>query len=202
MTTEKPFRIVAAVDVDDTAHSTWGMAAALMANPKAEVSLLHVIRASEREVRNDTGEISALVEEGHRQVQAMLAEELGDASHPLRERVDIYVGVGEPSAQIIQLAVDLEADLIIVGTNDRKGLERMMLGSVSSGVFKRAPCSVLVARSSHFEGLEKTPVVEPPLAEGQQPMIRAGRLVRYRSLPFSSYNANLFPTGIPRRQVF
>jgi hypothetical protein len=60
MAASKPFRTVAAVDLDDTVRATWAAAVALLANPEAEVSLLHVIRATEREVRNDTADVAAM----------------------------------------------------------------------------------------------------------------------------------------------
>jgi nucleotide-binding universal stress UspA family protein len=202
MKTTKPFHVVAALDLDATARPTWAAATALLGMPGAELSLLHVVGAGGRDVRRDAADAAALMSEGHRGVQELLARELGDASNPLRERIDVYVGLGDPAQQIIQLAVDLEADLIVLGTHERRGLERLVLGSVSSEVFRHAPCSVLVSRAPDYVGKEKTPSIAPPLAEGESPMIRAtGGFVRYRSLPFSTYNASLFPTGIPRKQV-
>jgi hypothetical protein len=76
-----------------------------------------------------------------------------------------------------------------------------MLGSVSSEVFRRAPCSVLVSRAADYTGQEKSPSIAPPLGPGEAAMIRSPGVVRYRSTPFSTYNASLFPTGIPRKQV-
>jgi nucleotide-binding universal stress UspA family protein len=199
--TTSSFRIITAVELDETAFPTWRAAAALLANPNAELSLLHVIRASERNVRKDTAEVAAMIGEGHRRVQELLARELGDESNPLRERIEIYIGLGDPAEQIVQLAVDLEANVVVVGTHGRRAVERALLGSVSSEVFRKAPCSVLVARAAEYAGRARSPSVAPPLEEGQAPMIRATGLVRYRSVPFSTYNANLFPTGIPRKQV-
>ena len=52
--------------------------------------------------------------------------------------------VGEPGAQICELARAWQADLIIVGRRGRTGLEEILLGSVSNYVVHHAPCSVLV----------------------------------------------------------
>lgn len=41
----------------------------------------------------------------------------------------------------------VEADLIVVGTHGRSGLQRLMLGSVAEKVTRLAPCSVLVVRA-------------------------------------------------------
>lgn len=44
---------------------------------------------------------------------------------------------------IIKYAKDEKADLIIIGTHGRKGLDKMWLGSVAERVIKRAPCPTL-----------------------------------------------------------
>ena len=41
----------------------------------------------------------------------------------------------------------IDADLIVVGTHGRSGLQRMMLGSVAEKVTRLAPCSVLIVRA-------------------------------------------------------
>lgn len=196
--TAKAFRIVAAVELDESARPTWLAAKNMLTNPLAEVSLLHVIPSAD--VRHDAAAASSLIEKAHGRMQDFVSRELGDESNPLRERLDLHVGVGDSATQIVQLAVDLEADLIIVGSREKNALERLMLGSVSTEVFRRAPCSVLVARSSDYSGMERSAAIEPPLAPGQSPLPPV-QVIRYRSRPFSMYDANLFPTGIPRKQV-
>jgi nucleotide-binding universal stress UspA family protein len=48
--------------------------------------------------------------------------------------------------EVAKKASDEEADLIVVGMNDRNALERLVLGSTSRAVIQRASCPVLVAR--------------------------------------------------------
>jgi nucleotide-binding universal stress UspA family protein len=203
MRTNGPLRIVAAVDLDDTLPATWTTATMLLANPDAELSVVHVVPAVARDVRKDAAAMATVVGEAHQRVQDAVARELGSEANPLRARIDVYIALGDPATQIVQTAVDLDADLVVVGTHDRRGFERLILGAVSSEVFRRAPCSVLVARASDHaarEAREKTPSIAPPATAGERPFI-PGPVVRYRSRPFSTYNANLFPTGIPRGQV-
>jgi nucleotide-binding universal stress UspA family protein len=54
---------------------------------------------------------------------------------------------GDPGAAICQLAAELSASAIIVGSRGRGGLKRMFLGSVSDYVVRNAPCSVVVTRA-------------------------------------------------------
>lgn len=53
------------------------------------------------------------------------------------------VVAGDPVDTIVDTAKDKEADLIIIGTHGTKGLEKILLGSVTERVLKRAPCPVL-----------------------------------------------------------
>jgi len=63
------------------------------------------------------------------------------------------------SKEIAQLASDLEADLVVVGTHGRTGLARLLLVSVAHGVVTHAPCPVLVVRPKQAD---LVPGIEPP----------------------------------------
>jgi nucleotide-binding universal stress UspA family protein len=56
------------------------------------------------------------------------------------QRVDV------PSEEIARLASEIDADLIVVGTHGRRGLSRLLLGSVAEGIVRLGPCPVLVVR--------------------------------------------------------
>lgn len=51
---------------------------------------------------------------------------------------------GFPKESILSFAVEWKANLIAMGSHGRKGINRLILGSVSSGVLNHAPCSVLI----------------------------------------------------------
>ena len=56
-----------------------------------------------------------------------------------------FAGVaGEPVQELVQAAEDRNADLIVVGTREPGFLERLLGGSVSEGVARRARCDVLI----------------------------------------------------------
>ena len=54
--------------------------------------------------------------------------------------------VGDPAAQILGEASRSGADLIVIGTHDRTGLDRLWNGSVTNDVVARSHGSVMVAR--------------------------------------------------------
>jgi nucleotide-binding universal stress UspA family protein len=53
---------------------------------------------------------------------------------------------GEPASEIVSLAAEVGADLIVLGTHGRKGLARLFLGSVAEQVLRLAPCPVLTVK--------------------------------------------------------
>lgn len=60
--------------------------------------------------------------------------------------VDFDVQVGRPEDRICTRAEEEGADLIVMGSHGRTGLSRVLLGSVTEGVIRRAPCPVLVVK--------------------------------------------------------
>ncbi|CAB3288320.1 UspA domain protein [Methanocaldococcus lauensis] len=53
---------------------------------------------------------------------------------------------GVPAKEIVEYAEKKEADLIVMGTTGKTGLERILLGSVAERVIKNAHCPVLVVK--------------------------------------------------------
>jgi nucleotide-binding universal stress UspA family protein len=82
-----------------------------------------------------------------------------EASSPLPERVVLHVRYDAPAQEIAELARDFDAHLVIVGTHGRRGLSRMLLGSVAEGVVRLSPCPVLVVRPRE---VSVAPSIEPP----------------------------------------
>src|SRR5690606_35150464 len=78
------------------------------------------------------------------------------------KRVVTHFRLGAAADQIVQLAVDLDADLIVLGTHGRTGLKRLMLGSVAQKVLKTARCPVYVTRPKDHSEVGEVPEIEPP----------------------------------------
>jgi nucleotide-binding universal stress UspA family protein len=102
-------------------------------------------------------EYAARVQE---EVTAIVVQEL-DAKR-ISDRVHFFVHarIGKPAAEILGVAEDVGADLIIVGSKGLTGIERMMLGSVSEKVAREAGCTVEVARPKSYEYVALTQVVD------------------------------------------
>ncbi|HUB73638.1 MAG TPA: universal stress protein [Solirubrobacteraceae bacterium] len=59
-----------------------------------------------------------------------------------------YARQGDPADAVLDVAEELEADLIVVGNKGMTGAKRFLLGSVPNKVSHHAPCSVLIIRTT------------------------------------------------------
>lgn len=57
-----------------------------------------------------------------------------------------YLRIGQPKYQILEVADEVKADLIIVGSHARHGLGLLLLGSTANAVIHHAKCDVLAVR--------------------------------------------------------
>ena len=57
--------------------------------------------------------------------------------------VDVLIDIGPAAHQILDRAVALPANLIVMGTHGTSGFEHLVLGSVTEKVLRKAPCPVL-----------------------------------------------------------
>jgi nucleotide-binding universal stress UspA family protein len=62
-------------------------------------------------------------------------------------KVETLVLSGRPAHVITEFAVKNNVDLIIVGSQGKSGLERLLLGSVAESIIRMADCMVLVVKS-------------------------------------------------------
>ncbi len=62
--------------------------------------------------------------------------------------VEVFARQGDAADAILDVAEELQADLIVIGHKGLTGAERFLLGSVPNKISHHAPCSVLVVRTS------------------------------------------------------
>jgi nucleotide-binding universal stress UspA family protein len=58
---------------------------------------------------------------------------------------------GVPHEEIVAAAREEQADLVVIGTHGRGGVDRFLLGSVADRVIRLAPCPVLAVRQTDAE---------------------------------------------------
>ena len=90
-------------------------------------------------------EVDAAWDETRREATVVL--ERTAAALTTAARVDSVIASGDAGTEICRLAAELPADVVVVGSRGRGAIRRALLGSVSTQVVNRAPCSVLVTRA-------------------------------------------------------
>ncbi|MBP6745311.1 universal stress protein [bacterium] len=83
------------------------------------------------------------------QSEALLKVVQGDLTSALTNPIETKVIAGPAKAEIVDLAQEWKADLIVMGSHGRKGFNRLLLGSVTEDVMKSSPCSVTIVKSAH-----------------------------------------------------
>ena len=115
--------------------------------PDSELHLVHAFGWPT--VSFGSREVVAMSQPGFSEDLDRAREELDKLVGPAARgisRVTSHLRVGAPARAIVQLASDVSADLVVVGTHGRSGFDRLMFGSVAEKVVRSAPCPVLTVR--------------------------------------------------------
>lgn len=73
----------------------------------------------------------------------------------------VHVRLGEPATRIVELASDLAVAMIVIPSHSRRGLHRLLMGSVAEHVARFAPCPVLILPASVMPGVVQPVAVSP-----------------------------------------
>ena len=150
---KSPFKIkhiLVPIDFSDCSKKALQYALPLAKEHEAALTLLYVVPPAYGAGEYsgiDYAQLEASMREGGEKELAKLAtdEVRGEVS------ADALVRVGSPAVNIIEVARSLPADLIVISTHGRTGLNHVFLGSVAEHVVQRAPCPVFVVREHEHE---------------------------------------------------
>lgn len=139
--------LLVAIDFSATAEMVVARACELAALYDASLTLLHVVEylppldvGYEQIVIADWGIDE---EELVRAAEKRLADMVASADSRLAMATRVTVGM--PKHEIIRVAGEIGAELVIIGSHGRHGFSRL-LGSTASPVLNDAPCDVLAVR--------------------------------------------------------
>ena len=121
---------------------------AVSEHPGARLTLLSVINPMDAGYSAETALPSA-AEEWYESAKAAAQERFDEAAEVAAEHgVSIHteVAVGRPSRTIVEYADEHDVDVIVMGSHGRKGVSRILLGSVAEAVVRQSPVPVTVVR--------------------------------------------------------
>jgi nucleotide-binding universal stress UspA family protein len=134
--------------VDDSKFSDAALQAVIaQIRPQGtEVLVLHVVEpvtlsSPPQMSPGYTPELEMQVKEGHELVERDV-QKLRAAGFNTHGAVE----TGDVRGEILDAAAEFGADLIVLGSHGRKGVQRFLLGSVAENVARHAPCSVQIVR--------------------------------------------------------
>jgi nucleotide-binding universal stress UspA family protein len=140
-------RILVPHDFSETAERALAFALDLADKLGARVTLMHAYEVPSYAFPEGpalTAEMAGTLERAARAAIEGVAER---ARRPGVE-LDIELRQGIPWSEIVRLAKDSNADLVVMGTHGRRGFARMLLGSVAEKVVRTAPCPVLTVHGT------------------------------------------------------
>lgn len=135
--------IVFPTDFSTASDAALVHAAALARQSGARLLIVHV---EEPPLAYGGGELYyGLPEPSSERILKMLEDvRPADPAVPFTHRLTM----GDPAAEIVRIAGDEHAEMIVLGTHGRTGITRLLMGSVAEAIVRHAPCPVLVYRET------------------------------------------------------
>lgn len=141
-------RILIATDFSNCSKKAYAEAVQLARQLNGTVLLTHVIEP-----------IGSVHIEPLAYLELKLGQALDRMAHPAREegiKVETHLFKGDPAAEIIKAAKDLQCDLIVMGTHGRTGMPRLLMGSVTERVLRASPVPIVAVRRKAAAEKKKT----------------------------------------------
>jgi len=141
-----PQHILVPTDFSPASQSALRLAAELAETFDAEVHLLHVCTVIDNPVvgSDDLTEVEQILAMSDAKIQETLKASAAAIDVPTHCHIVREI---TPADAIIDAITGHHCDLVIMGTNGRRGLKRLMMGSVAKEVVHRSPVPVLTTRA-------------------------------------------------------
>lgn len=144
---DKYRRILAAIDLSDESHQVLDIAQILGEQEHAELHVIHVIKPFHHAYAgvspatvSDVG--VRFEQEADKQARAQMKTLSASRDIPA---ANMIVSHGAPHLEIQDQATEIEADMVVVGTHGKHGVQ-LLLGSVANAVIHGITCDVLAVR--------------------------------------------------------
>ncbi|AXG07674.1 universal stress protein [Haloplanus rubicundus] len=136
------------VPLDDSPLATRALEHALDEWSDAEVVVLHVVDPLDAIYESEVG--GPIEAERWYESEMEATEDLFDRARARAAETDVSLrtatAVGNPGREIVRYVAANDVDHVVLGSHGRRGLERLVLGSVAERVLRRAEATVTVVR--------------------------------------------------------
>ncbi|MDH4099748.1 MAG: universal stress protein [Nitrospirota bacterium] len=141
--------ILCPIDFSEGSRRAIDCAKGMAADYKARLVLLYVIPHLSSLVHgflhhdDELSKIYEGIEKEVRREMGGIMEEIGGMG-----AAEQKVVVGDPSTEIIRMAEECMANLIVMGTHGRSGIDHMLFGSTTEKVVRKALCPVMTVKAT------------------------------------------------------
>ena len=144
-----PKHILIPLDFSDCSLDAFEYATQIAKWFDASVTLLHALEPLSYSLDfNLTHPVEA------KQLRQSIETRLSELADILKKdgiRADYLVGDKPSVDNILRTSTDTQADLVVMGTHGRRGLSRVLMGSVTASILRRSSCPVLTVKSPKFK---------------------------------------------------
>ncbi len=143
-------RIIACTDFSEVGNRAVEMAFAFAHGGPASVWLVHVVdpppmpNPMYAHYVNPSPWEPGQLEKATAEVGKALGQLIPPGAKKAGVDVQFEAPQGAPAVEILRLADENDAEVIVIGTRGRTGIEKLLLGSVAERVVRKATCAVMV----------------------------------------------------------
>jgi nucleotide-binding universal stress UspA family protein len=141
-------KLCCAIDFSETSRAAMREATELARRFEAELELLHVHPPQPAPGLDMSVPPPGFLEQASAELEGMIATWQEEAERAVGRAVSSTVLPGFAADEVLRFVREHRSDLLVVGTHGKRGVQRLLLGSVAERVAREAPCSVLVTRGA------------------------------------------------------
>lgn len=138
-------KILCAIDCDPLADSVFETGCVLAETLGAELALVSIFDIA----LLNAGESGILIADLRTSIENEISKLFDRLLKKKKLNIATFTEEGNPSKCIIEVAARWNADLILIATHGRKGLNRVIMGSVAESVTRNSKCPVLIIPGPH-----------------------------------------------------
>jgi nucleotide-binding universal stress UspA family protein len=146
-----PFRrIVYATDFSEGSEDALRYAASLAQHAAGQLTVIHVVQpfpVGQDPIVGTSFDVAAYHAEMEKQARAKLRTFVPESIRLGCDTDDVLV-IGKPYREILRVAAERLADVIVLGVHGRHALDRLVFGSATEHLVRRATCPVLTVRTA------------------------------------------------------